>query len=199
MNGIEKIKAKLEADALAEIKALNEETAAKCAEIKAEYDEKAQKEYSDCIQEGTKAAEIRVQRLASTADMEAKKSILAFKQEMVSKAFERAIKSISEMPRENYIKFLAGLAAKAASNGMEEIIFNENDKKSVGEDAAKAANELLKAKGIAGKLTVSEETRAIPGGLILKQGDIEVNCAADTLVMGCRNDLASQVAELLFA
>lgn len=199
MNGIEKITAKLEADALADIKLLNDETEAKCAEIKAEYGQKAQQEYWARVQAGTKDCETRVQRLASTADMEARKSILAFKQEMVAKAFERAVRSIAEMPRADYVRFLAGQAAKAASSGSEELIFNEKDKKSVGEDAAKAANELLKAKGIPGKLTVSEETRAIPGGLILRQGDIEVNCAADTLVMGCRTDLASQVAELLFA
>lgn len=199
MNGIEKITAKLKAEAQAEIDALNAETAAKCDEIKKEYDKKAQDEYWKRIQAGTKNCEDRVQRLGSAADMEARKSILAFKQEMVSKAFDRAVETISQMPREEYVAFLAGQTARAASNGTEELIFNAKDKKEVGADTVKAANALLKEKGIAGCLTVSEETRDIPGGLIVKQGDIEVNCSVDILVQLYRNELASQVAEILFA
>lgn len=199
MNGIEKITAKLESEARAEIEAINAETAAKCEEIKKEYEKKAQDEYWKRVQDGTKSVENRVERLASAADMEAKKSVLAFKQEMVSKAFDRAVQNISEMPREEYIAFLAGQTAKAASTGTEELIFNARDRKEFGADAAKAANVLLKKKGLAGGLTVSDETREIPGGLIVKQGDIEVNCSVDILVQLYRNELASQVAEILFA
>ena len=199
MNGIEKITAKLEAEARAEIDSVKAETAAKCEEIKKEYDKKAQDEYWKRVQAGTKNCENRVERMASAADMEARKSILAFKQEMVSKAFNRAVENIGQMPREEYIAFLAGQTAKAAATGSEELIFNERDKKELGADTAKAANALLKKKGLAGGLTVSDETREIPGGLIVKQGDIEVNCSVDILVQLYRNELASQVAEILFA
>jgi V/A-type H+-transporting ATPase subunit E len=199
MNGIEKITARLEADARAEIDVLNAETAAKCDEIKKEYNEKAQAEYWKLIQEGTKNCENRVQRLGSTADMEAKKSILAFKQEMVSAAFKKAVETIGAMPKDKYVSFLAGQAAKAAAYGTEELIFSAKDKKEVGEDVAKAANALLKEKGVPGGLTVAEETRDIPGGVIVKQGDIEANCSVDILVQLYRNELASQVAEILFA
>ncbi|MCM1149151.1 MAG: V-type ATP synthase subunit E [Butyricicoccus sp.] len=199
MNGIEKITAKLESEARAEIEAINAETAVRCEEIKKEYEKKARDEYWKRVQDGTKSVENRVERMASAADMEAKKSVLAFKQEMVSEAFDRAVQNISEMPREEYIAFLAGQTAKAASTGTEELIFNARDRKEFGADAAKAANALLKKKGLAGGLTVSDETRDIPGGLIVKQGDIEVNCSVDILVQLYRNELASQVAEILFA
>ena len=199
MKGIEKITAKLEAEARTEIDAVNAETAAKCEEIKKEYEKKAKDEYWKRVQDGTKACETRVERMASAADMEARKSILSFKQEMVSKAFDRAVEKITSMPREEYIAFLAGQTAKAASTGKEELIFNARDKKALGADTAKAANALLKKKGIDGGVTVSNETRDIPGGIIVKQGDIEVNCSVDILVQLYRNELASQVAEILFA
>lgn len=199
MNGIEKITAKLEAEARAEIEAVNAETAAKCKEIKKEYEKKAQDEYWKRVQAGTRSCENRVERMASAADMEAKKSILAFKQEMVSRAFDRAVENITHMPRDKYIAFLAGQTAKAASAGNEELIFNARDRKALGADTAKAANALLKKKGIDGGVTVSNETRDIPGGLIVKHGDIEVNCSVDILVQLYRNELASQVAEILFA
>ena len=57
----------------------------------------------------------------------------------------------------------------------------------------------LAEKGIKGALTVSGETREISGGVIVRQGNIEVNCAVETLVQLRRSELASQVAEILFA
>ncbi len=199
MNGIEKISNRLVADAEAEIAALNAETAEKCEEIRAEYDRRAQEEYRSRIAEGTKAVETRVQRLASAAEMEAKKSILAFKQEMVAKAFADAAEKLANLPRDKYVQFLASQAAAAASAGTEELIFNARDKAAVGADVAAAANALLDGKGVKGALTVSSETREISGGVIVRKGNIEVNCAVETLVQLRRSELASQVAEILFA
>ncbi len=199
MNGIEKISNRLIDDAKAEIEKLSAETQAQCDAILSEYRQKAQDEYQKCVDEGTKACEIRVQRLGSTADMEAKKAILAFKQELVEKAFSDAVDQLVNLPRDQYVAFLASQAAAAASFGTEELVFNQRDAESVGKDTANAANAILKEKGIQGGLTVSEETRDIPGGVIVRQGNIEVNCAVDTLVQMSRSELASQVAEILFA
>lgn len=199
MNGIEKISDRLVADAEAEIAALNAETKAKCDEITAEFQKKAQEEYQSRMAEGVKAAETRLQRLGSAAEMEAKKSILAFKQEMVAKAFADASEKLANLPQEQYVQFLAAQAAAAASTGAEELIFNARDKAAVGEAVAKAANALLAQKGVKGALKVSDETRAISGGVIVRQGNIEVNCAVETLVQLRRSELASQVAEILFA
>ena len=199
MENIGKITARLEADAQREIEAINAEAAEKIAAIKAEYDKKAQEAYWEAVEKGTRECEARAKRLAGTADMEARKSILTFKQEMVAEAFESAVKAVSELPKEEYVAFLASQSAKAAEFGTEELIFNAKDRQEVGADAAKKANEMLKAKGIEGKLTVSEETRDIPGGVIVRQGNIESNCSVDVIAQLYRNELSSQVAEILFA
>ena len=149
--------------------------------------------------EGVKAAETRLQRLGSAAEMEAKKSILAFKQEMVAKAFADEETALANLPEEQYVQFLASQAARAASSGTEELIFNARDQKAVGDKVAKAANALLVRRGVRGGLTVSADTRAVSGGVIVRQGNIEVNCAVETLVQLRRSELASQVAEILFA
>ena len=47
-------------------------------------------------------------------------------------------------------------------------------------------------------LTVSEETRPIRGGFILKDNNVEVNCAFETLVRLQRAETAGTVAKLLF-
>ena len=195
MNGIEKIVARMETDAEAERTALQAETDARCEALRAEYEEKAQKEYSDRLQKGMEECRARAERLAGTADMEARKSILNFKQNMISDIFKDAERQLAALPKADYIRFLASLAAKAAAYGDEELVFNEADAKEVGKEVAKAANALLGAKG---HLTVAEETRRIPGGIIIKHGDIETNCAVDTLVQLRRSELAPQVAEMLF-
>ena len=199
MNGIEKISKRLVEDAEAEIAALNAETKQRCDIIREEYEKKAQEEYQSRMAEGVKVAETRLQRLGSAAEMEAKKAILAFKQEMVAKAFADAAEKLANLPEEDYVKFLASQAAQAAAAGTEELIFNARDRAAVGPAVAKAANALLEQKGVKGALTVSGETREISGGVIVRQGNIEVNCAVETLVQLRRSELASQVAEILFS
>lgn len=198
MNGIEKITARIAAEAKAQADAIIAEAEAKCAAIAAESDKKAQEQYWELIRVGTKDCEAMVEHRTRTAEMEAKKVLLAAKQEQVSKSFDKAKELLANLPEEDYVKLLAGLARNASSNGQEELVFNERDKAAVGKAVAKAANELLKADGKNGMLTVSEETRDIKGGFVLKFGGIEVNCSIDTLVDMQRDRAASDVAAVLF-
>jgi V/A-type H+-transporting ATPase subunit E len=199
MNGIEKITARIAADADVEIGAIQAESAARCAEIRAEYEKKAQEEYWALVRAGVKDTEQRVQRLARTAGLEAKKSVLALKQEIVSKAFDFAKEKIAELPEPEYVAFLAGQASQASRTGQEEILLNKADRARVGAKVVKAANELLQKRGLKPALTLGESVSGISGGLVLKQGDIEVNCTIYTLLELSRAELAAQVAEVLFA
>ena len=195
MTGIEKIVARLEADAQADRDAVAEASRKECEAILEEYYQQAQGEYEKRIREGLLTCNQREERLASAAEMETKKDLLAFKQELVSDAFTAAVARIANLPRAEYVAFLSRLAAQASQYRCEELIFNAKDAASVGKDVVKAANAIL---GEGAHLTVSEETRDIPGGFIAKHGSIETNCALDTMVLLRRGDLAAQVAELLF-
>ncbi len=198
MNGIEKITARITAEAEAECQAIRAESEKKCAEIRAENDKKAQEECWRLVREGVKDTAQRVQRMARTAALEAKKSVLSMKQEAVSRAFGEAQKLIAALPEADYIAFLAREAAAASITGEEEVIFSEADRAKVGAKTVRRANELISGKGKAGALTLSDTTRPMSGGLILKQGDIEVNCTVDTLLDLSRGELAARVAEVLF-
>ena len=198
MKGIDKITSRILADAEAECAAVRKESDERCAAIKAEAEKKAQEEYWRLVREGVKDTEQRVQRMDRTARLEAKKSVLNMKQEAVSRAFELARDRIAELPERDYVGFLARQAAEAAISGQEEVIFCERDRAAVGAKAVKAANELLAAKGMPAMLTLSDATREMAGGLMLKQGDIEVNCTVETLLDLSRGELAARVAEVLF-
>ncbi len=199
MNGIEKITARITRDAQAEIDAINAETDAQCAAITGEYEAKAAEAYEKRMARGRADCDARSERMAAAADMEQRKATLAFKQEMVSEVFAEATKAIVNLPKAEYIEFLAGLAAKAAISGEEEVLFSEADKAEVGAEVVKRANAILKQNGGRGSICLAEETADITGGFIMRTGNIEVNCAVDTLVQLHRASLSSQVAEILFS
>ena len=198
MKGIEKITARIAADAETEDAAVRQESDARVAAIRAEYEKKAQEEAAAVIREGEKENEQRVSRIDRTARLEAKRTVLAMKQEMVSKAFDLAKEQITSMPAEQYVDFLVRQITQAVSTGSEELIMNPADREKYGAQTVKAANEALNAGNRTGALKLSAETRPMSGGFILKQGDIEVNCTIDLLLELIRGDLAAQVAEVLF-
>ena len=198
MKGIDKITSRILADAEAECAAVRKESDERIAAVKAEAEKKAQDEYWRLEREGVKDTEQRVQRMDRTARLEAKKSVLNMKQEAVSRAFDLAREKIAELPERDYVGFLARMAGEAAVTGQEEVVLNARDAAAVGAKAVKAANELLAKRDLPGMLTLSAETREMSGGLVLKQGDIEVNCTVDTLLDLSRGELAARVAEVLF-
>ena len=124
MNGIEKITGRIEADAREQASAITADAEAKCAEIRAGYDKQAQDQYWARVRDGVKTCEDRVQRMGRLAEMEARKSILALKQEMVDAAFAAALERICTMPQADYVAYLAKLAAQAATTGTEALVFN---------------------------------------------------------------------------
>ena len=197
MNGIEKITGRIEADAREQASAITADAEAKCAEIRADYDKQAQDHWAR-VRDGVKTCEDRVQRMGRLAEMEARKSILALKQEMVDAAFAAALERICTMPQADYVAYLAKLAAQAATTGTEALVFNAKDQAACGQAVADAANALLAQQGKPGRLTMSQATRDLRAGFVLQLGDIEVNCAVETIAELCRSDLAAQVAEVLF-
>ena len=48
-------------------------------------------------------------------------------------------------------------------------------------------------------LTLAEETREMAGGLILRDGSVEINCAFETQLRVLRESMAADVAAILFA
>ena len=117
MKGTEKIIAHIEADAQAQADAVIAAAGQKCAEIRAMYEEQASKIYSDRIRDGVKACQDQLDSRTRIEQMEAKKGLLAVKQEMVAESFKLAQERILNLPGKQYVNFLAGLIASAAVTG----------------------------------------------------------------------------------
>lgn len=194
MKGTEKIIAHIRSDAKEQADAILAQAEQQCASIRADYEKQAKELYREKIRAGTADCQDRVDSMDRIARMEAKKGILALKQQMVSESFDKACDMIINLPKEQYAAFLARLAAKASATGDEEIILNARDRAAVGEDVVKAANALVSG----GRLSLSAETGSFAGGLILRRGSVEANCTVELLVELCRSDMSSEIAKVLF-
>ena len=137
------------------------------------------------------------------------------------------MKKLLSLPEEEYVDLLARLAVRSASTGREEILLNSRDREAVGAKVVARANQIL-AQGVApdlpeelkaskagqiiekvvtgasallqgtAMLSLARETRPIAGGLVLRDGNVEVNCAFETLLRLLREEMAAQVAGVLF-
>ena len=196
MKGIEKITARIESDGKAETSRMLKEAEEKAAAILDEYRSKAAAEAKTAGEAGKAAAQHQAERLESAAHMEAKKQYLAAKQECLDEAFAKAQKQLLNLPDDKYAELLAKMAVKACTTGKEEILLNAKDRKRVGEQVVAKANEILRRKG---KLTLAEDTRSMEGGLTLRSGSVEVNCAFETELRVLRENMISEIAAILFA
>jgi len=227
MNGIEKIIQQIDADAKAESDQILAAAQAQADAITADYAKQAEKLLAEGVERGKAAADQREERLASAASMEGRKILLAAKQDMVGKAFDLAMDKLCNLPEDEYVKLLAELAVKASSTGREQVVLSQKDRARVGKAVVTAANEML-AKQVApklpdeltetrpgallekvvngasallsgtGMLTLSERTASIRGGLILADGAVEVNCSFEALISQIQNQMAGEVAKVLF-
>ncbi len=195
MKGTEKIIAHIKADAEAQVNAILAQAEQQCAGIRGDFDKQAAALYAERLRAGVKETQDKVDGAERIARMEGRKELLAAKQALVSESFHRAQQQIVDLPEEQYVAFLAKLAARASVTGEEEIILNPRDRKAIGQKLVQAANARLKN----GRLRLSDQSRDFAGGLILRRGSIEANCTVELLVELSQTELSAKVAEILFA
>jgi len=198
MNGIEKITQRIAVDNQKEIEALLSKAQAEAKEITAGYKEKAQADYDEALRQGKADADYRVERMSGVAQLEARKLKLSAKQEMLDKAFDAAMGKLLAMPEEEYAVLLTDLAVSGVSTGKEALIFSVKDRPRYGKRVVIAANEKLEAMGRTAELTLSQESREFEGGLYIQDGNIENNCTFSTILRILREQMAAEVAGILF-
>ena len=94
------------------------------------------------------------------------------------------LKYITEEEYQNMILTMLEKAEKG-----EEIVFSQKDKQ----------NEILMAKLAEQNVAVSEETRELEGGFIVKKGEIEYNYSFEAILTVEKENIEQIAAEILFA
>ena len=143
MNGIEKISARILADAEAEAAAIRGQAEEKAAQIAADYDKKIAAEQQRLSAEVEAEAAKQLERDQGAARMAARRQLLETKQALVDKAFRQAEQQLRSLPQAEYEALCAHLACGASTSGCEELIFSAEDRERVGAAVTAKANELL--------------------------------------------------------
>jgi len=185
-------------DAQARAESIKAEASEKADAIESEAREKANRRKEHILEQASKSADEQKSRIIGVAQLEARKKLLAAKQEMIGEAFQKTLDEMSGLDDQEYLSVIRNLLLEITDTGTETVIFNERDKERITEDFWKKVNTGLANQGKKGELQLSEETRPIKGGFILQRGGLEMNCSFESLLERKRDELEYEVAELLF-
>ena len=219
MTGLDKIKDKIIAEAQLDAERMIEDAQKKCNEIilrasgdadniKAELDVAAHRE-----------AESLISRAKSGAALEKRNIIAQAKSHAADLAFETAKKEILSLSDEQYIEFLAKLLVSALSSQLDiektnrelygeesneapvDVLLSQEDIMRAGTKIIPAAKKMAAGKPVSHLLEragVSVETAKIEGGMIIRIGDLDINCSVEALIESAKERLEGDVARILF-
>ncbi|MDR1735881.1 MAG: hypothetical protein LBR85_03310 [Oscillospiraceae bacterium] len=161
----------------------------------------AEAQRQETVRKGETAAADRYERLVGMAETEARKKLLAVKQELIEEAFSRVTDALAAQSEEEKVAFLSALAAEGAVSGSEELVLTPADHTRFGKKVLENALAALKKAGKPAELRLSSSPRALEGGggIVLRDGDIEINCSYGALVSAVKDDLTPEIAKILFA
>ncbi|HZK25029.1 MAG TPA: V-type ATP synthase subunit E [Oscillospiraceae bacterium] len=198
MSGAEKLKEKIVADATSEAEDLlagaRERAAASRDKAEAEAAAKKQKIEADVAK---KAAELQ-RRDQTIAELDARKAILAAKEDLIEDTFKQALTRLQNLEPQAYQAILFNMLLATASTGSEEIIISPADKVHFSPEFLARVNKALTQEGKQGNLQLSAETRELQGGFVLSAGDVEINSSFAALLRMQRDQLEPEVAAILF-
>lgn len=221
MTGLDKITKKLIDDAKADAGAKLDAANAECASIEADFEARAAALRDSMLADAEKEASSRIARIKSSVAIERRNVVLAERSALVDEAFSHAMDDIRAMAPEDYRKLLVDILSSVL---MAQVRAEEDELKNYGPEELQTAENYevilnqadLKAHGqsliaetavaVAGrispdevsKLKLSETAAPIDGGLILKYGDVEVNCSLSMIFSRLRETLEGEVYGILF-
>lgn len=190
---IEKITAKILDDAQSQADAVLQEAREKRDAILEAAKAEAAEILAEAERSGGQEREKRMERRKAVAEIDGRKIVLQEKQAKITACFEAAAQKIVDMEPQAYVDFLTALLRETgATEG--ELIFNERDRAAVGPAVCEAAAKAVKDC----RITVSEETRDIRGGFLLRQGAVYINETIEAMIDSAKEELTGEVAARLF-
>ena len=198
-DGLMRLQRRILDDAEKEASRIKDAAQAKAEEILKEASAKAEARYSEIMSAAQKERETRKQRLITLARLDGRRMLLAAKDQALQDVFAEAMNAMVSSYRQRYRDFLRELLAATATYDVQEVIFNERDRNELASSLVREVQDLLKRQGRNVRINVSQETRPIGGGFLLRSGNIEINCSIEAIFQNKRDELIPEVAGVLFA
>jgi len=186
------IKARINAEAQDQVRAIEAENNALVSDIERKAADEA-KAIRDSYSERLAREEPEVlKRREIVAGLDAKKVDLGVRQDLVNESFAASLRQMSEMPRDKYVAFANTLLKKAVRTKSEVVLVGKGEKylDKAWLDGFNSANQA--------SLTLSSERLPISGGFVLRDDRVDVNCSWNMLLEDIRSDIESEVVKKLF-
>lgn len=219
MTGLESITAQILSDAKDKAREILEKAQSDCREQAEQYAARADAVREELESRAIAEGEDLIARAKSAAAMTRRNILLEARARMLDEAFEAAKKEICDTDYGKYRELLVALLSCAlieqTKNEKEsielgdevaefdtfEVLMNAADRERFGEAVVEGARRVCSRRigaERAGKLRLSDEVADIDGGLILRYGDVEMNCSISALLAGARRRLESKISAILF-
>lgn len=190
MNGLENISNKILSDAKLKADALIAEAEQNAAKILADSKKRAGAEAEAALKDSAARCADVEEKARLVSELEGKKLVSNARQQMISLAFQTALERLLALPEADYRRLLVALANDVLADGKGgEVLLNAKDRTAHGQALSQA---------LEGKATLAADNAPIVGGLIIRRGKIEYNCALDVLVRIVSEKVAPEVSSALF-
>ncbi len=198
MNGIENIIEKIIADANAQKEQILNVARDEAAIISKDYQQKTELALSQIEEKNVLDIERAGERIMAGAELEVRKEMLAEKQAMIDEAFKQAIAHLDNLPDTEKEDLLLKLMIASTIGGSGQVMFAPQYAHLAESIISKANQELVKL-GKKGELQLATKAKDIGFGFIISEGALEINCSLAKLIWDTREQLAGEIAEILFA
>ncbi len=128
--------------------------------------------------------------------IEARKNLLAKKQEILETIYRKATGEIASLPAPSYQDFIEKRLLLLLEKGEYEITVAANDKEKITKNFIEKLNQKLKAKGTSLKL--ASFSSSIKNGFILRQSNIEINSSLEEMIKSKRDSMDIKLGKFLF-
>ena len=184
-----------------------------------EYAAKAEQTRARIAEEAAAKREMMISATRAGVEKEQRELIASTRKALLDEAFEEAKKTLFSTDYGKYRELLVALLVNAlleqdriTKQSIEmgdeveeierfEVLLNKNDRESFGayvvDGARRDAERRIGAENAA-KLVLATDTAPIDGGLVLRLGNVELNCSLSAVLADLRAGLENRVAELLF-
>lgn len=188
MEGLESIKNKILADARQEAQEISQQANQVISDMMKQNRTDCERIVQEAVQQAENNAKTSINRAQSLAALDQRKAVLLARQTVIEQALDQALEQLSALPEAKKEALYADLISRSGlARG--QLVFNEKDQ-AIGKRLAER---------FAPDLTLSPQTAAFAGGLIVRQERVEENMTFETLMKNKRPEWVKLAADLLFA
>lgn len=219
MTGLDKIIERIEAQARERASVILQRSEEECTALAKDYAARAEQIRERLEGEGVAAIEAMVNAARAQSEKTHTEILQRTRRALLDEAFARAKRELCDTDFGKYRELLTALLVSALleqhraeqqsldfGDEVEEIerfevMLNAADRARFGAQVITDARRVVERRigaAKAAKITLSDACADIDGGLVLRFGDVELNCSLSVLMADVRRDLEGRVSEILF-